>query len=265
MEGESSYRAPSFIDRSAHPHRKCLCGPGVVAIGNCGTVSGSPQNCRKALATVAYYPVGWPHDSHRGSDDSSCSLLRAPAQLADREKRPHAPRVDRTSASATADHRQFIDDVPRPRSTRLAAKKKSLSASERNRPEVTEARELFRASVTSFAVEDLVFVDESGVTTTMTRLYGRAPKGQRVPEAVPHGHWKILTILGAMSITGIQAALTVDAATDADIFTTFLEQALGPTLRPGQVVILDNLSAHKQERARELIEARGCRLWYLPP
>jgi len=147
----------------------------------------------------------------------------------------------------------------------LAAKKKSLSASERNRPEVTEARELFRASVTSFAVEDLVFVDESGVTTTMTRLYGRAPKGQRVPEAVPHGHWKILTILGAMSITGIQAALTVDAATDADIFTTFLEQALGPTLRPGQVVILDNLSAHKQERARELIEARGCRLWYLPP
>ena len=147
----------------------------------------------------------------------------------------------------------------------MAAKKKSLSASERNRPEVTEAREVFRNSVASLAVEDLVFVDESGVTTTMTRLYGRAPKGQRVPEVVPHGHWKLLTILGAMSIAGIQAALTVDAATDADIFTTFLEQALGPTLRPGQVVILDNLSAHKQERVRELIEARGCRLWYLPP
>jgi transposase len=110
-----------------------------------------------------------------------------------------------------------------------------------------------------------VFVDESGVTTNMTRLYGRAPKGQRVPEAVPHAHWKGMTILGALSPTGIQAAMTVEAATDAEIFATFLEQVLGPTLRPGQVVILDNLPAHKQEQVRVLIEARGCQLRYLPP
>jgi transposase len=119
--------------------------------------------------------------------------------------------------------------------------------------------------VASLPAEDLVFVDESGVTTSMTRLYGRAPKGQRVPEAVPHAHWKGMTILGALSPTGIQAAMTVEAATDAEIFAAFLEQVLGPTLRPGQVVILDNLPAHKQEQARTLVEARGCQLQYLPP
>jgi transposase len=140
-----------------------------------------------------------------------------------------------------------------------------LSASERNRPDVVKARAAFRARMARLAAEDLVFVDESGVTTSMTRLYGRAPKGQRVPEAVPHGHWKGMTILGALSLTGMQAAMTVDAATDADIFATFLEQVLGPTLRPGQVVLLDNLPAHKQEQARTLVEARGCRLRYLPP
>jgi hypothetical protein len=75
-----------------------------------------------------------------------------------------------------------------------------------------------------------VFVDESGVTTNRTRLYGRAPQGQRVHEAVPHGHWKGMTILGAMGLTGIQAAMTVDAATDADIFATFLWQVPVPTL-----------------------------------
>jgi transposase len=119
--------------------------------------------------------------------------------------------------------------------------------------------------VASLPAEDLVFVDESGVTTSMTRLYGRAPKGQRVPEAVPHGHWKVMTILGAIGISGIPAAMTVEAATDAEIFAAFLEQVLGPTLRPGQVVILDNLPAHKQEQVRVLIEAHGCQLRYLPP
>ena len=113
--------------------------------------------------------------------------------------------------------------------------------------------------------EDLVLVDESGVTTRRTRLYGRAPQGQRVHEAVPHGHGKGRTILGAMGLTGRQAARTVEAATEAAIFATFLERVLAPTLRPGPVVLLDNLSAHQQEQARVLVEARGCQLRYLPP
>jgi transposase len=112
---------------------------------------------------------------------------------------------------------------------------------------------------------DLVFLDESGVTTSMTRLYGRAPKGQRVPDTVPHGRWKVLTILGALSAQGVTAAMTVEAATDGEVFRCYIEQVLAPQLRPGQVVILDNLSAHFVPGIQELIEARHCRLRYLPP
>ena len=147
----------------------------------------------------------------------------------------------------------------------VCREKKSLRASERQRPEVVEAREAFRTVLATRKAEDLVFVDESGVTTKLTRLYGRAPKGQRVPEAVPHGRWKVTTILGALGPSGMQASMTIETSTDADIFQVFVEQVLGPTLRAGQVVVMDNLSAHKQERVRELIEARGCQLQYLPP
>ncbi len=127
------------------------------------------------------------------------------------------------------------------------------------------ARTAFRATVDQMVAQDLVFVDESGVTTSMTRRYGRAPKGQRVPEAVPHGRWQGMTMIGALGATGMQAALTVDAATDADIFTVFVEKILAPTRRAGQVVVLDHLAAHKDERVREAIEARRCRLLSLPP
>lgn len=113
--------------------------------------------------------------------------------------------------------------------------------------------------------DDLVFVDESGVRTNMARLYGRAPKGVRVPEAVPHGHWKVLTLLGALTSQGIQASMTIDAATDTNIFLAFLRYVLAPTLRPGQVVVMDNLPAHKHRQVRTLLRRHRCRLLYLPP
>ena len=110
-----------------------------------------------------------------------------------------------------------------------------------------------------------MFVDESGVRTNLTRLYGRAPKGERVREAVPHGHWKVLTILGALTTKGVQASMTIEAATDTSIFLAFLKQILAPTLRPGQVVLMDNLPAHKHPQMRPVLRARNCRLVYLPP
>jgi transposase len=128
-----------------------------------------------------------------------------------------------------------------------------------------QARQRFQSRLNRIAPRDLVFVDESGVRTDLTRRYGRAPKGERVPEAVPHGHWKVLTILAALSTNGIQASMTVEAATDADVFLTFVEHVLAPALRPGQIVVMDNLSAHKQPQVRRLLAARRCRLWYLPP
>lgn len=111
----------------------------------------------------------------------------------------------------------------------------------------------------------LVFVDESGATTEMTRRYGRAPGGERIREATPAGHWSTLTMLGAMSRKGILASMTVESPTDGDVFLAYLDQVLCPALRPGQVVVMDNLSAHKVEGVRQRIESAGAELLYLPP
>lgn len=98
----------------------------------------------------------------------------------------------------------------------------------------------------------------------MTKRYGRAPKGRRVVEATPEGNWKILTILGAMSLDGMIATMTVEAATDAEIFLAYLDHVLCPALRPDDVV-MDNLSSHKVAGVRERIEAVGASVLYLPP
>jgi transposase len=97
----------------------------------------------------------------------------------------------------------------------------------------------------------LVFVDESGVTTQMTRHYGRAPRGERVGEATPQSHWRTLTVLSAITLQGVLASMTIEDATDGDVFLAYLEQALCPKLEAGQLVIMDNLRAHKVEGVRE--------------
>lgn len=99
----------------------------------------------------------------------------------------------------------------------------------------------------------------------MTRLYARSPKGQRIAEPTPGGHWKVTTILGAMSLRGMIATMTVEAATDREIFLAYVEQVLCPALRPGDVVVMDNLSSHKVDGVLRLIEAAGAELLYLPP
>ncbi len=111
----------------------------------------------------------------------------------------------------------------------------------------------------------MIFLDESGVSTQMTRRYARAPRGIRVHETTPESNWKILTILGAMSVRGMIATMTVEAATDTEIFLAYLDHVLCPALRPGNVVIMDNLSSHKVTGVRERIEAAGAELLYLPP
>lgn len=111
----------------------------------------------------------------------------------------------------------------------------------------------------------MIFLDESGVTTSMTRLYARCSDGSRIHEATPGGHWKIMTILGAMSVHGIQAAMHIEEATDGDIFRAYVEQVLCPTLHPGDVVIMDNLSVHKVPGVEEAIQKCGAEVIYLPP
>jgi len=99
----------------------------------------------------------------------------------------------------------------------------------------------------------------------MTRRYTRSRGGARIGKAAPQGHWKILTILGAMSTRGIVAAMTIEEPTDRDIFLAYLDQVLCPKLQTGDVVVMDNLSSHKVQGVRESIEAAGAELLYLPP
>ena len=113
--------------------------------------------------------------------------------------------------------------------------------------------------------EKLVSVDESGATTAMTRMRGRGLKGERVVGTVPNGHWQVTTILGALRADGIAAAMTIPAATDTDVFMAFVDRVLAPALRPGEVVLLDNLGPHKVVGVKEAIEAAGARVLYLPP
>lgn len=99
----------------------------------------------------------------------------------------------------------------------------------------------------------------------MTRRYARCVGGARIGEGTPAGNWKILTILGAMSMRGMIATMTIEESTDTDIFLAYLDHVLCPKLQPGEVVVMDNLSAHKVAGVREKIEAMGAQLLYLPP
>jgi len=110
----------------------------------------------------------------------------------------------------------------------------------------------------------LVFVDEMGTNTSLSPLYGWAKKGQRAYCSVPRNRGKNTTLLSSMSVEGMGPSLLVEGATNREVFETYVERVLAPELRTGQVVVMDNLTAHKGERVRELIEQRGCELLYLP-
>jgi transposase len=143
--------------------------------------------------------------------------------------------------------------------------KKSLHAAERDTEANQKRRAEFLEKIHSTPLDKLIFLDESGVTTSMTRLYARCLGGRRIHEATPGSHWKIMTILGAISTRGMIATMTIEEATDTEIFLAYLDHVLCPQLRPGDVVVMDNLSSHKVRSVRERIEAAGAELLYLPP
>jgi transposase len=130
---------------------------------------------------------------------------------------------------------------------------------------VKEARDRWFGRLAGVQVNQLVFIDEFGATTTLQRTHGRAPPGERVVSKVPHGHWKVISTIAAMSVKGIEVSASFDDATDTELFVTFVREALTPRLRRGQVVVLDNLSPHKCPEVNRLIEAAGARVLRLPP
>jgi transposase len=142
----------------------------------------------------------------------------------------------------------------------LDTKKKTLRASEQNET----SRAAWREQMASLLSQDLVFVDETGSHIAMTPLYAYAPRGQRAVGKVPRNYGTIMTLIASLSLQGMGEALMLDGAADAASFEVYVEQLLAPSLRPGQIVILDNLSIHLGPKVKQAIEARGCRLLFLP-
>jgi transposase len=111
----------------------------------------------------------------------------------------------------------------------------------------------------------LIFVDETWAKTNMTRLRGRAPRGRRLVEKVPHGHWKTTTLVAALDAAGVRCSMSLDGPVDRLAFESFVAEVLAPAVRPGDLVVMDNLSSHKGPRVAALVEAAGGRVLYLPP
>mgnify|MGYP001815397646 FL=1 len=143
--------------------------------------------------------------------------------------------------------------------------KKTAHASEQDRPDILRRRRAWFDCQLDFDPDKLVFVDETGASTKMARLYGRSVRGERCRSPIPHGHWKTTTFVGALRRSGMTAPMVLDGAMHGAAFLAYVEQMLAPTLKLGDVVIMDNLPAHKPVAVRQAIENAGATLRFLPP
>lgn len=140
-----------------------------------------------------------------------------------------------------------------------------LHASEQDREDVAKARSAWREAQPSLDAAKLVFIDETGTNTAMVRSRGRGLCGQRVIGRVPYGHWKTLTFVAGLRAGAITAPFVIDRPMNGRIFQIYLRQCLVPALKAGDIVVMDNLPAHKLSAVRQIIEAAGATLLYLPP
>ncbi|MFB4376008.1 IS630 family transposase [Agrobacterium sp. CR_3] len=144
-------------------------------------------------------------------------------------------------------------------------KKKSAHALEQDRPDVLKRRRAWFEGQLDLDPEKLIFIDETSLSTKMACLRGRAIRGERCRAGVPHGHWKTTTFTGALRLTGMTAPFVYDGAMNGNVFLAYVEQVLSPTLQTGDVVVMDNLPAHKAAGVRDAIERAGAKLMFLPP
>jgi transposase len=145
------------------------------------------------------------------------------------------------------------------------AQKKTAHAAEQDRPDVVKRRHEWFEGQVDLDPERLVFIDETWASTNMARLHGRTPKGERLRAGIPHGHWKTTTFVAGLRLSGMMATMVLDGPINRDAFQAYVEQVLVRELRPGDIVIMDNLSSHKGAAIRQAIEAAGASLLFLPP
>src|SRR5665213_1992677 len=149
--------------------------------------------------------------------------------------------------------------------TRASASKKTLFATEQDRPDVARRRARWQKYQGKLDPARLVFIDETWAKTNMTRLRGWAPRGRKLLAKVPYGRWRTLTFLAALRRDRIDAPCVLDGPINGKSFLAYVEQLLVPTLAPGDIVIMDNLGSHKGQAVRRAIRAAGARLFFLPP
>jgi len=145
------------------------------------------------------------------------------------------------------------------------AQKKTPIARERDTTAVQARRDAFIATQASLDPTRLIFVDESGFRLGSPPRYGWAPRGVDAPGKTVCGAWKTITMLGAIALNGFRGMMTIDAGTSTDVFHAFIQQVLVPSLRRGDIVVMDNLSAHKAPIVRAALEAVGAEVLFLPP
>lgn len=155
---------------------------------------------------------------------------------------------------------QHRDDAPLDREGEVHAQEETLTAAEQD----PEARAAWREETSKLEPSRLVFVDESSTNTAMTRRRARSRRGTRAVGKVPRNYGKPTSLVAALSLEGLGAAMTLEGAFNTPAFVVYVERLLAPSLKPGQIVVLDNLSVHKARRVRELIEARNCEVLFLP-
>ncbi|MEW6405633.1 MAG: IS630 family transposase [Chloroflexota bacterium] len=154
---------------------------------------------------------------------------------------------------------------PDPPEAWLHAKKKSLRPSEQRRKDVAAERRAWRAWLPTVDMRRLVFLDETGAKTNMTRGYARSRKGRRAVDCAPHGHWGTTTLTAAVTWNSAIAPMVLDGSMDGVAFEAYVEQVLIPALPPGSIVVMDNLSAHKSPTVARLLRDAGAEVRYLPP
>jgi transposase len=214
----------------------------------------------EATGSVKPEPMGGPHSVKL--DDAGLQELKALV-----EEQP-----DRTYAelqegiAERADIHVSMSTIGRGvRKLGFTRKKKTVIATERTSDRVLQERQRFIEMQPTLDAHRLVFLDQAGSHIAMTRSYARAPSGERVEDHVPRNRGTVLTIIGALTVAGLQAVMTIMGATDVKVMLAFVEQVLAPELLEGDIVVLDNLSAHKDPRVIAAIEAAGASVLFLPP